>query len=145
MLLFDIRPIYRSTTTQPSLCWYNHSINFERERDMETMEPVGVISPCKTPHTGVRNVTIGGTEFEACFTAKDDIISFITAIAIKLNLYQHMTEHSDIPAYWYSFATPQCVLETGKHFNNIWQTHVWISSWCNFHLFCHSLLCNKYT
>jgi hypothetical protein len=68
-------------------------------------------------------VTIGGTEFEACFTRRDGMIHFTKAIEIDLGVFHCTTEHSDIPAYLYSFPTSQFALEISEHFNNIWQAY----------------------
>ena len=61
----------------------------------------------------------GGADVEAWISMKVDIISFAMEIVMKLVLYVHRTEHSDIQANCHSFLASKFVLEIYEHFNNI--------------------------
>jgi hypothetical protein len=64
-------------------------------------------------------VKTGGTDVEAAFAMSVDIISSATEILIKLVLYIHAAEHSDILANHYSFLASKFELQIYEHSNSI--------------------------
>jgi hypothetical protein len=61
----------------------------------------------------------GRCNVEAAFARMVDIISSATAIAMKLVLYIHRAEHSDILSKYYSFLASKFELQIYEHSNNI--------------------------
>ena len=75
------------------------------------------IPPCSSPHYGVRSTCSAHRGYGV------DLLSFDTAIKIKIFKFEYTTEHSDLP-YFYSFHTSRFGSEVCEHFNNIWQHYV---------------------
>jgi hypothetical protein len=64
-------------------------------------------------------VKTGGADVEAYISMNVDIISFAEEIVMKLVLYVHRAEHSDIQANCHSFLASKFVLEIYENLNNI--------------------------
>jgi hypothetical protein len=68
---------------------------------------------------GCGSVKTWDADVEAAFARIVDIISSATEIVMKLVLYTHRAEHSDILANYYSFLASKFELQIYEHSNNI--------------------------
>jgi hypothetical protein len=64
-------------------------------------------------------VKTGGTNVEMAFARMVDIISSATEVVMKLVLYIHRAEHSNILAKYYPFLASNFELQIYEHSNNI--------------------------